>query len=1722
MRGMWTPAQQVAELDSRVLGTGYRIAAILGESLHAFVCRGRRESEPERPLVLKVLKTASLSEPQARYLRHKIERLRVIDHPGAVVPHTLVSQGSAHFLVYRDVPGVPLDRWERVNRPTRLNDFFTIALGLAEVLNAVHQAGVIHGGVRPHNILFDAETPTVYLVDFLSPLDVRDISHFIYDLDFIEGTLAYTSPEQTGRINLRVDFSTDMYSLAITLYELLVGDLPFRSRDPLELIHCHLAEEVPNVHTVRPEIPRVVGDIIAKLALKEPEKRYQSAVGLRADLERCRLEHLATGTIAPFPLGIHDHSRRVSFVSKMVGREREASLVLNEYGKVVRGAFRAVFISGLSGIGKTRLIQELQRPLVKHKGYFTSGKFDQYQKNVPYSSLLQALRNLVRTLLTESDSRVAAWKAKLLDALVPHAQVVIDVVPELAVLIGPQPPVQPLPPAEARQRFNAVFNRFLSCMASAENPLVLFIDDMQWCDAASFEFLQSLFANAADHPYLFFIGAYRHNEVDSSHPLIHLMRAIEDRGEALQIVRLGPLGPVHCHEMVAYILDAQEEHSGPLADFLVELTEGNPLFVSESLSYLHQQKLLHVDRHGAWRWQLDEIRRSDMPASVVELFSAKITKLPSDTLGILVLCACMGNRFAPEDIARIREITLVELYERLKPGLSLGLLVEHKHDFQFVHDRVQEAVLRLLPADERRAIHWSIGHHLLGGLQTELDAVETDRLFTIAAHLNLGKAREPDPATAADLCRINFHAGNRALDALATEAANGYFRASRAALPADAWQSAYTTSFRIHQCLAKTELMCGRPEQSRRLIDELIAHAQNELDKAEALAEQTTSLSSVGNFIDAVDTANRGLAYFDQALPASSDAAQRKMQSLMADIHREGDDLWARILDMPFTTERRARIELAFYAELIPDLYLSGQVPQLYLAAAQSTRLCLAGGMDESVIYSFSIMGLNLGEQARFDLAFRYEDLARELCARHPDTFGATRGMNGIAWCNMHSRSRPGAIVEYCRKSIQSGKNCGDLYNAGLSYGPLMWNLQVLGDDFSRIADAAQECLDFSRKNQLSFSVGLAEAVEAGWVAPMMRDDAAVPMADKLALWERSNHIASVGSYFVLRAISQHYLGDYVAAAASLEAVERYLHGLTDNVLKRQCKVFEILNALRLYERGCEPGGAARLQALIAPLVDELETWSQLGPLLVPYMALIAAERERILGSPRQARALYLDAIEIADAHGYVFLRGYLNECLGELMLGEGSQTGRGYLREADRLYRRCGAAAMEAKLRRKHPSHLPLDVAPAGVERTVEAPATLPDLDLDYLVKSSLAIVAETDLDALLRKIMQVVTESSGAQRGYLIMREGDNFAIRARSDIAERGAVKTETTTLAEAPGVSVALVNYVYRTREKVLLGGGSGPAYLADLASKEPGSLLCLPVIKRNMLVGLLYLENRLGKGMFTAAQTRVTEVIAAHAAISLENARLLAETRAAEARIQELNVELERRVEERTAQLALANRELESFSYSVSHDLRAPLRSIRDFSTILLEYYADELDDYGRDGLNRIVRASQRMGFIIDDLLQLSRIARTEVRRERIDLGVAAREILDDLLPQGAAVSIDIETGLFVDADPGLVRIMLENLLANAIKFTSKTASPEIGLRRGNDSMTFVLSDNGAGFDAKYADKLFVPFQRLHSENEFEGIGIGLAIVRRIVERHGGQIRAQGERGHGAKFYFRFR
>ncbi|MBW2735274.1 MAG: GAF domain-containing protein, partial [Deltaproteobacteria bacterium] len=718
---------------------------------------------------------------------------------------------------------------------------------------------------------------------------------------------------------------------------------------------------------------------------------------------------------------------------------------------------------------------------------------------------------------------------------------------------------------------------------------------------------------------------------------------------------------------------------------------------------------------------------------------------------------------------------------------------------------------------------------------------------------------------------FNYHAGLKAMNTMAMDNANHFFGAARELFPGDSWEGNYDFLFALHKNLARTEMATGNQRQSEAIVNTLLEKATSDLDKADCLYEQTAGLSSMGIFRNAIDLGNRGLDYFGRRIPDDDDEALKRSAEIIEEIHRDDADIWQAILDVAPSDHRATKIETAIYSELIPDYYLAGMVPQLYLSAIQSTQNCLAGGVDESVIYGFSMVGLYLQRQDRYDMSYRYEDLGIALAHRYPNTFGATKGINGILWTNMHNRSKTEHVIDQCQENIHRGKSCGDLYNAGLSYGPLIWNMIARGDDLTKVASVADECVSFSEKFNLSLSLGLARSALVGWSAPMQMEREP-PKAKEidvlLETWEQASHVVSIGGYHTLKGISSFYLGDHAESARSLKRATPYLRGLSDNILNRLWYVFSFVNTLRLSHQ--QPAGPE-----LAHWLERVTRWAALGPILKPYLALMHAEQRLAeqradKGHFGAARSALHEAIDSSHDAGYTMLQGHLHESLGHLLTAHSRPYAAESFERATHLYEACGATAkaheLQASRAMPRVQDTPGGISP-GLERTP---------DVEYLFRASRAISQELDASVAQQVIMTSIMERIGATDGFLFRIEGDRLVLSVRGS-KERGHVRvsTDEKELQAAP-MSMAIVRLASRSQQMINLPDAQNDqAFVHDPQIRQWNirAVLCQPIVHQQRRLGVLYLQNTLLANAFDPKASELVRLLSTQAAISLQNAEL---------------------------------------------------------------------------------------------------------------------------------------------------------------------------------------------------------------------------------------------------------
>ena len=1827
----------------------YTIIESLGKSMHAEIFKACPQNQPDKIFALKRINPEFNTKEFPHDLFQGINNLKKHDVEGVIKPDIYFVENDFIYLVQDYFDGASIGLWKNKNGEIKLDEFFKISLRLSQILNNFHKCGFFHGGIKPTNILINPHTLDIRLIDLVRVINVNEISHYIFDEYFRINTLPYISPEQTGRIHQNINYETDLYSLGIVFYELLTGAPPFLSTDPLEIIYSHLAEIPEPVYNKRKCIPEALGNIIAKLLSKETERRYQTGIGLFYDLERCWKNYCKEKIARPFALGLRDLPNRITLPSIMVGRENEKEILLTEHALSCKGEFRAVIISGLPGIGKTRLIQELEKPIIAGRGYFTSGKFDQYQKNIPYSSLIQAFGNLVRILLTEDKKRIEYWREQISKAIGNNGRLITGLLPGLKMITGELPEVAPLPPTEAKNRFNDVIECFISCLAGQEHPITLFIDDLQWCDSATLNIIENLFLNSKEHAFLLFLGAYRHNEVNHGHPLWNLLKRIRKSKNPLAEIRIDELKPTHTNEMVANILNASPERTHALSETVNATSEGNPLYIKETLSWFHENRLIYPDNKGLWKWDTEKIIKSPIPESTGQLFRSKILRLSINSLKILQTAACLGVRFMIKDLSLVTGMDQSDLYKELAPAFSQGILLHKMDSLSFFHDRVQEAVDSTLEKNTRQDIHARIAETYIDAIPEGSDIETLDNLFDIVEHLNKGNDAGALNKNFQRDAELYHCAGKKAFRSLAFEAANQYFRKSAELLDKTIWDRGYEFAYSLYKDLAKSELTMGNHNNAQALLDILLEHSRTDLDRAEGIADQVVNLSSLGESQKAIDLSIKGLSFLGKSFPESKEDVAIRIDKLSRGIKKKNVST-DKILNREILSNRNNIIELALYNQITPNYYLLGKSENFFLAGLEAAYLCLSLGIHELSIYPFGIYMTFLFEQGDYEKAFLYEDLAIQLCHKFPNTFGAIRGMACVIWVSLQWRNHPSFILKSSLELIDVGMSSCDTFHTGLAYCSAFWSALLQGNDLKIVENLVLECKIYSNKHNLPvFLEGLAKGVSNAWIEPMKATGISIDMTKDIDRWKKANDITLLGNYYIHSGMAEYYLGNYKLANEHLKHGEDSLIGHTNNIPNREWHVFYVLNSLRLLRVGHTKEKLKAVMSNIQPIIEKIKLWASFGPAIKPYLAFIQAELKSVTGDFRETRNLYLDAIDIAHVEVYTLLEGYIHETLGELLLGQGIDQAHYHIEKSANLYNKCHAGAKLKQIRKKYPEYIR-----SQDDKKFKKLDPIQRLDTAYMMKASKTIYQELDIDELLKIIIKALMERTGSRDGYLLTEKGDDFVIRVKAKKEKHISVTLPEEPLSETTGISRSMVRYVHRTKESLILNNAEkeGP-FSNDFETVKLNlrSVLIHPIMRQNRLHVIVCLQNNLIKSAFSEDEIEIVKQLSTQAAVAMENATLvgnmkkaekmirenekkyrslfetmiegfayhkivtdnhgtpcdyiflevnnsfeeltglkkenilgrkvtstfpgiendpadwigiygkvaltgksiifehysmqlnkwfsvlsyspeknffvtlfhnITERRQAEKELAKYRDHLEYMVKERTTQIEAANMELQAFSYSMSHDLRAPLRAINGFSEIINRRYKSTLTDEAQHYFENILEAGSYMENLIDDLLKYSRLGRRVVRKINVHLGklfeIVLKHLNEKLKESNGWVTIPDDLPI-VTGDETILTQIFSNLINNSLTYHKKDVPPEVKIsyREEGGKVIVNLSDNGIGIDPKFHKKIFNIFQRLHSQDEYPGTGIGLSIVKKSVEMLNGEIDLDSEKGMGATF-----
>jgi PAS domain S-box-containing protein len=1462
---------------------GWEILDTLYESRQTLICRGCRLGSGER-VILKILKSeAATAERRAGFQREFdcIARLAV---PGAIRTFGLEPYQAGWAMIIEDIGGPSLDQ-RLAHGPLPLEQTLSVAISLASILGGIHGQHLIHRDVNPSNILWNAETGEVRLIDFGLADEFPQRTVALQPPTALEGTLAYISPEQTGRMNRPVDYRADFYSLGVTFYQMLTGKLPFASDDALSLVHSHMAGIPAAPHEVNPEIPAIVSAIALKLMAKMAEDRYQSSWGLVADLERCLREWQAEGRVQAFELGQEDVSDQFQIPQKLYGREREIAKLLAAFERASTGGTELLLVGGYAGVGKTALVHEIHKPITGKRGYFVEGKFDQLRRNIPYSAWLQAFAGFTRYLLRESESRLKTWRQEILEAVGSVGKVLTEVVPDLELVIGPQPAVPELDPTESQNRFNYVFQSLVKAIARREHPLVVFFDDLQWIDAASLALLKTLLTRADVSSFLV-IGAYRDNEITALHPLRQFIDELPKETTGLEQLTLGNLS-----EPTVCTLIADTLHQGPLevqalAELVYAKTAGNAFFTHQMLKALVEKGAIRFDPHGhRWQWEMAAIRAMDLADNVVALLVEKIRTLPAATQHVLTLAASIGNRFAPTVLRIIVNEREAVVREGLRTALREGLIREVNEQYQFVHDRVQQAAYSLILEADKRDVHLAIGRLLL---EHTPERNREEAIFDIVHHLNLGSELLQTREERQELARLNLQAGRKARAAAAFAAAARYAEAGVSLLDETNWATAYGLALELHTLAAEMASLTGDFARFDQLFTRVIQRARVPADLAGVYESRIHSEVSQGRPLEALDTAQEILGRLGLQLPG--DPTEEEVACALAEAKAAyADRPIEELINLPAMADRNTLAIMRVAVQVTPTATLV-RPPFYFVALSHLVLLSIRkGNAPESPYIYASYAALLCGREREIEAGYRFGRIAVALLAKSHETKCHTRThqlLNALVW---HFKEPLRTTLPALAHEYQGGLENGDFAFAG--YGAVFYASHALfvGQPLEKLAEEIAFYQEGMQRIQADLGLRLLATRWQAVLNLLGRSDnparllgTAFDEETMQALSEQPQYVGVLLMAHLEQAILGYLFGDYEQTLHSAALVIQSKARLPAIFSLSVLQFYEALACLQVFPTR-SAADQARLLERVAVTQQDLQRLAEHAPMnfLHKYW-LVEAERLRVMGEPLAALDAYDRAIALAREYEYLQEEALAQELAGRFWLARGKDDfARLYLTKAHQGYTRWQAWAKVKALQTQYPQWLsvPAETSPGGGGW---------QLDLNTALKASQTISSEIALDRLLATMLTIVLENAGAQHGALVLPKGDTWEIAAEGHIGSSAVAVHPPRNLDEGSTVCAGIIRYVARTQQRLVLDDAAHQGdFVQDpqIQRAQTRSLLCAPLLHRGQLIGILYLENNLTTCAFTPGRLELLEILLTQAATSLENARVYDALRASRQQLQ---------------------------------------------------------------------------------------------------------------------------------------------------------------------------------------------------------------------------------------------
>ena len=1460
---------------------GYGITEKIYESSFTVIFRGFRAAD-NFPLVLKALKPEVATVARTASFKRQFDILSRLSLPGVIKTYGLESFQGSPVILLEDIGGTSVRSLLELE-PFGLEPFLQLAIELAGTVGALHRQGIVHKDISPVHIIWNPDTRQVRLIGFSLVDEVSPLSLDRLPQEMLEGTIAYLSPEQTGRLNRSVDYRTDFYSLGATFYHLLTGRPPFEAADALGLVHCHLAKTAVAPHRLNPALPEAVSGIVMKLLEKMPEKRYQSALGLKMDLEQCRDALGKSGAIGPLRLGERDIPERFRPSQRLYGREKERARLLDAFGRVAAGGKEIFFVKGPTGAGKSSLIHELCLPVAEKQGFFIEGKFDPMQCNVPYLGWIRAFRTLVNFLLMENEPQLAEHKKRILDACGGNGKVLTDVIPILEQVIGPQPPVPELSAAGAQLRFSGVFERFVKTIAVTEHPLVVFLDELQWIDMASLSLLR-LLAGSADIASLLLIGAYRENETSARHPLPAFIEELRAGKVPHEVLSLENLTEENVNRLVADSLRQDPAVTAPLAKVIYSKTGGNAFFTQQMLRMLFDEGAISFSAEKrCWQWDLAAIGKKEIAEDAVALMAGKFRKLPPATQRVLTLGTCLGNQFELTVLSVIAQEPYERVLDELQPALQEGLVEIAEGRGRFVHDRVRQAVYAAMNEKDRTLEHLKIGRLLLTCIP---EREREQRIFTIVNNFDLGVAGITDEREKTGLVQLNLAAGHRAKMSHAYASALQFLTQGIELLGPLGWEEDYWIAFPLHIAKAECEYLIGNHAACLRETELIIEHATTRVDKTAALLIRQQAHMAHGEIHKAVEDELRGLAWFGIELPLhpSEEEVRAERQRIA---RRIGARPIEALAELPIMKDQE--LEALMQITAAPTLFVDPNLCDVHVA--RMVALSLEHGNSATSAEWYGRYGMLLA--AHFD---EYEDACRfarmgyALMEKRNNFMNKARAAFFMTVTSFWTRSID-EFVAYARIGYQLGAETGDLNYAGYCGVEMIIGMYRKGDELDNVYRESEPVLDFMRtmgmkdaEDLLIFFRQFLKRMQGRTLNFGSFDD------DGFALRTFERGVQKRWSPLVVcwlwiwRLEASYLGGDYRAAVAAGDEAKVLLRMGPASVPHKTFFFFHALALAAAFE-GVAPEEKAGRRAMLDACERKIRRWAEVNPRSFRHIhSLVEAEMARIDGLSDGAARLYEEGIRGAREGGFVQDEALAHELAAKFWLARGFEDfARLYINKAYDGYSRLKAWGKVKALAAQFPQWTARDErCPEGAEPY--------SFDLPTVLKATQAISGEMEPERLLDVAMRLIIENAGAQMGFLVQEETGGLGIVARCDSEKCNVFIDRPQPIEESSEIAGGIVRYVARTKERVILDSAADEGmFIHDPFIRRHGtaSLLCTPLLSRGRLIGIVYLKNDLTTHAFTLEKVKLLEIILLQIAISLENAGVYEALRASEEQLRAL-------------------------------------------------------------------------------------------------------------------------------------------------------------------------------------------------------------------------------------------